>query len=760
MSQKIPVKNRKSVQSAVVSAIVIAIILTGTFAWYSFTQQALNIFEGFTNPDVNLHDNHEDSDSNKDIFVENSGQRPLYVRVRLSEYMEINGYPMTNGALRTDPALWHVHRPGSTSVCRYDFDWTHGHIHDYYEWVMGGDSDDSDDGWKYFIPAPFSHRALFDKEGVQIREPREVTYYEHPDESNFFNINERAMVPRFGGPDATSLTNWEEIDNGVFVNLETLFDAYARIEGILAETWTAPTSPEFGHDSPAATVGERLEELYETLDNASNTSERRTAQGRIDAFLIYHELGYWDRVYQVSEDVDALGGTPFDATTHLILPEIVFVPIGRTLQTEQVFTMAEWIAAGAPIGNFWIMDSDGWAYWGNILLPGQTTGLLLSEVHLNPHNMPAGTWWYSIHVELEAVTADDLSRFWLDENDDPRALNDSVTEQGHMLLNTISGRYVLDIVSPTEYHTFVNNRDNTYREVIASGVYGPLFVYTGVTPPAPGELFNSTEFAVGSTFTKTIPLDMAPTTFTVLDAGYDIDYLGYGSGVIESPHNGRRYIKLGYGEFTSANAANPALNYGWEHVVWLAAGPTGRFEGLVGGSSNTTNNVLVWTPGDVLPGSSGDRTTEADDSIRARVREVLPAPGGSGSNEYAGHEWVVLGKEGTRTLLITRYAVPYSDLNGAGRTLIGLAFDIDTGDRDTDIGLLTVQEAIDYFANNAARAATDDTDTAMLWLLEGGVVATTGGIFPRDILENPANTYSIRIAAWVDSAKLSEILNP
>ncbi|MCL2866113.1 MAG: DUF6273 domain-containing protein [Lachnospiraceae bacterium] len=71
-----------------------------------------------------------------------------------------------------------------------------------------------------------------------------------------------------------------------------------------------------------------------------------------------------------------------------------------------VITMAQWQALPADnrVGNFWVIDTDGWAYWANILMPGTATSLLLDAIHPTmPNNVD---WYYAIHVIGEFVTTD------------------------------------------------------------------------------------------------------------------------------------------------------------------------------------------------------------------------------------------------------------------------------------------------------------------------------------------------------------------
>lgn len=185
-------KNRARRRRAGIMAAFAAIglLVTGTLAWQSISQRAVNNAElKAEDPGARLHDDFmEDQDfllgANKDVYVENySGQnpdnldekgRPVYVRVRFTEYMEmgegaglfnvsdIAGDPVdyqnldrvgTGGTGRTkdddnhatsvitggttpptilDPKTWTIHIPDPT-VADDGTD-----FHYYWEWDMGG----------------------------------------------------------------------------------------------------------------------------------------------------------------------------------------------------------------------------------------------------------------------------------------------------------------------------------------------------------------------------------------------------------------------------------------------------------------------------------------------------------------------------------------------------------------------------------------------------------------------------------------------
>ena len=70
---------------------------TGTFAWTSMSQRALNEGTYTRQPGGRVHDDYEGFGAlgpqggtvNKDIYAENYSNKPLYVRIKLTEYLEL-----------------------------------------------------------------------------------------------------------------------------------------------------------------------------------------------------------------------------------------------------------------------------------------------------------------------------------------------------------------------------------------------------------------------------------------------------------------------------------------------------------------------------------------------------------------------------------------------------------------------------------------------------------------------------------------------
>ena len=120
--------------------------------------------------------------------------------------------------------------------------------------------------------------------------------------------------------------------------------------------------------------------------------------------------GFWQ---QGDAAFEYLWYNPIDPATGERLPPVQSTERVRhdaahgAQQEFAVRTMQQWIAAGRPTGDFWVIDtSDGWAYWANALPPETATSNLLYSIN---NIRPAGRWYYAIHVVGEFASAESLS---------------------------------------------------------------------------------------------------------------------------------------------------------------------------------------------------------------------------------------------------------------------------------------------------------------------------------------------------------------
>lgn len=141
MNMKMMIQSKRKLKLKKKPAIMIAtlvsmLFVTGTFAWHSVNQSAKNEVKGQgTNPGGRLHDDF--NGSNKDVYVENFGNEPIFARVRIDEYFEkeVNGAmtPVVANTSKDDVTTWIPHIPGVNALenCNHEF-------HDYFHWTLGG----------------------------------------------------------------------------------------------------------------------------------------------------------------------------------------------------------------------------------------------------------------------------------------------------------------------------------------------------------------------------------------------------------------------------------------------------------------------------------------------------------------------------------------------------------------------------------------------------------------------------------------------
>lgn len=186
--------------------------------------------------------------------------------------------------------------------------------------------------------------------------------------------------------------------------------------------------------------------IYMPTFNMNKDSLKADINGTYDGTSADDEIHYDDYVeYKVGDT--ATGDEIYDADTNDINEERPVEGVNITTVASQqhtaaltgnatVITMAKWIEDGMQTGDFWVWDTDGWAYWANPIASGETTGLLLDEiVHTNP---PSDSWYYGINVVGQFVTADDIG-FLNGTGFYDADAGSAPTESAELLLEKITG---------------------------------------------------------------------------------------------------------------------------------------------------------------------------------------------------------------------------------------------------------------------------------------------------------------------------------
>ena len=295
--------NRTKLMAAAVSTVLSgALLLGGTMAWQSISQEATNIVASIVNPGGRLHDDF--NGSNKDVYVENFADEELYARILIKEYLEVgidagrlnaegrnvevitkdvNGNPSDYENMDT----WPIHRysaEDSTSA--------------YWTWELGGMTD--------YMPT--------------------------------FNMNKDSVKADINGT--------IEGENGL------PYDDYID--------WTAG-------DIATGT---------EVMDADTNS---------------YDEYAY-------NEGAAGTNYLVYENVTHT----------AKSTAYAEVITMARWNELSAEektARDYWVVDTDGWAYYSRAIPPHSASGLLLSGI---TQTVKDHSFYYAIHVIAQFVTQDDV----------------------------------------------------------------------------------------------------------------------------------------------------------------------------------------------------------------------------------------------------------------------------------------------------------------------------------------------------------------
>jgi len=398
------------------------ILVAGSFAWFSMTQRALNVFE-FIPAGVNLHDLFDPDTGMKNVFVENSGDDPLIVRVRFREYMEFTdritgsrhrfpsgpddyapGLPYGGGGGAFKPWMFH------TANCTLECSGGCGEdIHTYWDWIFGGEATQN------HAPDCPNRFLLFDA----YINPCTCTV----DNNNNFRGG-RWYVPadedlaRWGATSRRdNQTSWTRpvVDTRPLVcGLPHDFKFLGEyINGIRIESYdglleaigedTASVTDWFGIDIEEGLLNSFRTALGNAITGAASppTEADQIAVNTVRESLYRQQMkinNYMRQHYGV----------------HLAHP--IVRPAGIAGDGRPYITMLQWDAHKPAPGNYWIMDEDGWFYWGNPLEPGEATGLLLSQVlgtdALAELRNGRSRYYYGIDVIMQAVTAESYWRFW------------------------------------------------------------------------------------------------------------------------------------------------------------------------------------------------------------------------------------------------------------------------------------------------------------------------------------------------------------
>lgn len=354
---------KKTVSAVVAVALAAAILLGGTFAWQSISQEALNEVYGFVNPGGRLHDDfhevtdplvHETRTFDKDVYVENfttvlEDGVQIFARVRLDEYMEIGAGAGTTGEGNKSKSVdttnpnatfenmdeWRTRLPSDTD----------NPFQKYWDWTMAGQGEDGTLGVGEAEPVFYMPTFNKNKDSVEA------------------DVN-----GTFGGTDKNNTTP------------EDAFGDYVDY------------TPNAGK--------EEAKKGYEVYDADNNEGDELKTNPNVNINdVIEGGAAYLDSKWSTWATYVAVSDQKIDHHSK------------QTLKSK-VITMEEWLEKPVK-GDFWVWDEDGWAYWANPINPDSATGIFLDGI-ARTEEIINEEWYYGINVVAQFITADHLGR---DTND-------------------------------------------------------------------------------------------------------------------------------------------------------------------------------------------------------------------------------------------------------------------------------------------------------------------------------------------------------
>lgn len=144
--------------------------------------------------------------------------------------------------------------------------------------------------------------------------------------------------------------------------------------------------------------------IYLPTFNHNNTDLEAEVNG---SFLGENGNGWIDKSVRYNDYVEYTSGSSIEG---LVVTEEN--PSGTSTYHQadstasaSVMTMHEWIDNGQPIGDIWVFDSTGWAYYAKPIQSGKTSGLLLDKISVDAN--PKEEWYYAIEVTAQLATFGD-----------------------------------------------------------------------------------------------------------------------------------------------------------------------------------------------------------------------------------------------------------------------------------------------------------------------------------------------------------------
>ncbi|MEY8458042.1 hypothetical protein [Lactococcus ileimucosae] len=146
----------------VLAVLGLALLVSGTFAFTAFNQQAINdrLRDNVGTVGGRVHDYYNRDTENKDVFVENYGEEEIMVRIRLSEFMGIRERgttdfePLVDETIRNQVDTWTTWKPDADNINQRQTGTDSAFFNDYSNLTFGWDRGEEFAPW--YLPT-FNH---------------------------------------------------------------------------------------------------------------------------------------------------------------------------------------------------------------------------------------------------------------------------------------------------------------------------------------------------------------------------------------------------------------------------------------------------------------------------------------------------------------------------------------------------------------------------------------------------------------------------
>ena len=362
-------RNKKLLTSAVALGTAAVLLLSGTFAWQSISQTAENETANIVNPGGRLHDDFDGS--NKDIYVENFGDEPIFARVRLEEFLALvinQGKDYANTEVKLGSMVY------TDATSRYTYTGA-TYVFDEDNRNADGSFKAGNEWWKWQVG----------------RENSKTAYY-----MPTFNKNKDSL--------AADVNGWYKNGIGAFGTATTkTIDSVVTSRNTEGGQYEGCTT----YTAESTKTANAIYDIDRNFNDELSTLSAAALNDLIDGTTTYDE----NAVQLVEETHDA---QQIGTTRGLIsMDEWLDMVEAQIIEDVQAMVGAGMSADEADppydieqFGNYWVYDTDGWVYWSAPIMPGTTTGLLLDGIQRTA--VMDDSYYYGINVVAQFVTADDL----------------------------------------------------------------------------------------------------------------------------------------------------------------------------------------------------------------------------------------------------------------------------------------------------------------------------------------------------------------